>query len=160
MTSMSSFVSLPHCCWTLPLNCFQLPSTRSQFIVVLPLEDWTLVKLAATCAVPVSGRAKKYGRSQPRRRLRPDTGLARGEGDGGRSQVQRASGRGGSRPRRQNSAGGPGPDQGDMLRELDAGGRRLRHVEIAGLILAISVHHGRRERPHHGNVKAICALAK
>src|SRR5580765_4008229 len=33
-TSSWSSVSLPHCCLTVPLNCFQLPSTRSQFIRV------------------------------------------------------------------------------------------------------------------------------
>src|SRR5262245_17487235 len=33
---MSSSVSFPHCSLTLPVNCFQLPCTRSQFIVVLP----------------------------------------------------------------------------------------------------------------------------
>src|SRR5215213_6661605 len=32
MTVMSSSVSLPHCSLTLPVSCFQLPSTRSQFI--------------------------------------------------------------------------------------------------------------------------------
>src|ERR1041384_2950580 len=34
MTSRSSSVSLPHCSLALPLNCFQLPSIRSQFILV------------------------------------------------------------------------------------------------------------------------------
>src|SRR5689334_8905767 len=33
----SSSVSLPHCSWTLPVNCFQLPSMRSQFI---PSPPW------------------------------------------------------------------------------------------------------------------------
>src|SRR4026207_1835923 len=33
---MSSSVSLPHCSFTLPVSCFQFPSTRSQFSVVAP----------------------------------------------------------------------------------------------------------------------------
>src|SRR5215212_1501511 len=32
MTARSSSVSLPHFSFTLPANCFQLPSTRSQFM--------------------------------------------------------------------------------------------------------------------------------
>src|SRR5436190_17492294 len=36
----SSSVSLPHCSFALPVNCFQLPWTRSQFIVDLLLLRW------------------------------------------------------------------------------------------------------------------------
>src|SRR6478736_8869909 len=37
MASRSSSVSLPHCSFTLPLICFQFPSTRFQSIANTPL---------------------------------------------------------------------------------------------------------------------------
>src|SRR5258706_4006405 len=36
MRSRSSSVSLPHCSFTLPFTCFQLPFMRSQFMRVVP----------------------------------------------------------------------------------------------------------------------------
>src|SRR5215475_2448272 len=42
MTLISSSVSLPHRSFTLPLNCFQLPSTRFQSIAVTPF-SWMTV---------------------------------------------------------------------------------------------------------------------
>jgi hypothetical protein len=38
-TSRSSSVSSPHCCWAFPLNCFQFPWMRSQFIAVAPWKE-------------------------------------------------------------------------------------------------------------------------
>src|SRR5260370_30782516 len=57
ITLRSSLVSLPHFCWTLPLNVFQLPSTRSQFI-------------ACSCEFGDSGRTRRGSKSSDAQRVR------------------------------------------------------------------------------------------
>src|SRR5215471_3399793 len=52
MTSRSSFVSFPHCSWTLPLNCFQFPSTLFQSIFLSLLKDDNAQNVASSMLVP------------------------------------------------------------------------------------------------------------
>src|SRR5262247_114040 len=103
--SRSSLVSLPHFCCALPELLPVAFDAIPVHAIFLP-SGWTLrlrrrsVACLCNAAVPIGfppgHEAKKYGRSRPRRRLRPETGLARGEGDGGRSQSKRADRRSGS----------------------------------------------------------------
>ena len=72
-------MSLPHCCCTLPLNCFQLPSTWSQFMSRSPMVAWGK---CGPGALPMEQRACQsisrvettLGESSPRRLLQKSPG--------------------------------------------------------------------------------------
>src|SRR5690242_18543762 len=57
---MSSSVSLPHCCLTCPLNCFQFPLTWSQFMRFAPQKDVNPPAKATQCTCRGPAGRRKY----------------------------------------------------------------------------------------------------